>query len=196
VVAEAAPEPREFGLEAYLLTCLLRVPSLLERLDQTLAQVGIGPLETEDFQDAQNRAFFELWQEAINSGTAVGLEHLRRMVDASLQPHLDFLLARAEAQPPLADDQWEKEALVTALRLRLRNLRGRLEGVRFLLAEAEASQDQESIARHRQTVVELTQEIEKLDHMLAGDEGYLPTRGLVVKRSSNQLVTWPERTVG
>ncbi len=198
----AEPAPAEtpgvptFGVEAYLLTCLLRMPSLVSRLNHTLQQVGTRPLQAEDFEDAQNRAFFQTLEAAIASGEAAGVDALAAMVDETLRPHLKFLIARAESQPPLADDQWEKEALVSALRLRLRNLRGRLEGVRFLLAEAEASRDREAIARHGQTVVELTQEIEKLDHILAGDEEYLPAGGLTAKASSGHLVAEPEGTVG
>lgn len=191
------PEPRQFGLEAYLLTCFLRIPSLLERLDSSLTEVGTRPLGGEDFEDAQNRAVFELLQDCLATGAPADLETLTGAVDESLQTHLAFLVAQAEAQPPLADDQWKREALVSALRLRLRNLHKRMEGIRFLLDEAEASRDPEAVTLHRQTVTELTHQIERLDSALTSREMSTFLAGVAaVRASASSFAPRPDRIGG
>jgi len=193
------PESREFGLEAYLLTCFLRMPSLLARLERRLMEAGTPPLASEDFEDVHNRAIFEALREHLATGALTDLETLGGWVDETLRPHLAFLRAQAEAQPPLADDQWEREALVAMLKLRLRNLRGQVEGIRFLQTELEKSSEPEAVVRRRQTLAqlnELKRQIERLDKALSGREAADLSAGGPAVYASDTLAPRSGGTVG
>lgn len=124
--------PSVADLEGYALALFFRQPWLLDAVNRTLTDLEIPPLSGQDFADPTSRALFELWEERLAAGeTDPG--HLKGDLP-------EPLLARLEALPAppgdLADEQWLREGIQAALRLRERRLRSLKAELRALAEEA------------------------------------------------------------
>lgn len=106
-------------LEGYALALFLRQPRLLGAVNQALAEMEIPPLSGQDFADPASRAIFDLWEERLAEGNP-DPSHLKVYLPEPLLARLETLPA-----PPqdLTDEQWLREGIQTALRLRERRLR-------------------------------------------------------------------------
>jgi DNA primase len=157
-----------FGLEEYLLTCLLRSPMVWDALQKRLATTGVELLGPTDFDQADNRQIFLALETAHQADEALDPDLLADHLDEAVRPHLARLMEQASRQPPLADDQWAWEAGLAGLRLRLRNRQRQVAEIRFLLADVAAEDDSEAEAAYRTHVNQLTSEIERLQTALQG----------------------------
>jgi DNA primase len=105
-------------LEGYCLAILFCRPLLLDWVNDTLAEMALRPLQARDFGDPASRALFETWHEMVEEGAA-SAESLREKSPSAVAQRLDALLGGSENW---ADEQWTREVLQVALRLRKRNL--------------------------------------------------------------------------
>ncbi len=132
-----APEPPPTppvvaDLEGYCLATLLRQPWLLDAVNRTLAEWDIPPLHPGDFHDPACRAAFAAWEEMLDEGISDPAQLKARL------PEAVALRLEGLPEPPsdLADDQWLREGVQSALRLRERNLRRAKAELRALTEEA------------------------------------------------------------
>jgi DNA primase len=124
--------PAVADLEGYCLATLLRWPWLLELVNRTLAEWDIPPLHSGDFNDPACRAIFAAWEEMLDEGISDPAQLKARLPEAVVL-RLDEL---PEPPPDLADEQWLREGVQSALRLRERNLRRAKAELRALTEEA------------------------------------------------------------
>jgi len=119
-------------LEGYCLATFLHQPWLLDAVNRTLEEWDIPPLRPGDFNDPACRAALEAWEEILAEGAA-DPSILREQLPEAVVFRLDSL-----PEPPsdLSDEQWLREGIQAALRLRERNLRHRKAELRALTEEA------------------------------------------------------------
>lgn len=134
--AVVSPEGQRGGaiadLEGYCLATLLQQPWLLDAVNRTLAEWDIPPLRSGDFNDPACRAALEAWEEILAEGAADPSILRERLPEAVI-----FRLDRLPEPPSdLSDEQWLREGIQAALRLRERNLRRRKAEFRALTEEA------------------------------------------------------------
>jgi len=131
-----SPEGQRGGviadLEGYCLATFLHQPWLLDAVNRTLEEWDIPPLRPGDFNDPACRASLEAWEEILAEGAA-DPSILRERLPEAVIFRLDSL-----PEPPsdLSDEQWLREGIQAALRLRERNLRRRKAELRALTEEA------------------------------------------------------------
>ncbi len=130
--SEAEWRPESADLEGYCLATLLSQPWLLDAVNRTLAEWDIPPLYSGDFNDPACRAALEVWEEMLSEGLA-DPSVLRERLPEAVVLRLEGL-----PEPPsgLSDEQWLREGVQAALRLRERNLRRRKAELRALTEEA------------------------------------------------------------
>lgn len=130
--AEAEGRQRTADLEGYCLATFLSQPWLLDAVNRTLAEWDIPPLQPGDFHDPTCRAALEAWEEMLTEGVA-DPSILRERLPEPVALRLDGL-----PEPPsdLSDEQWLREGIQAALRLRERNLRHRKAELRALTEES------------------------------------------------------------
>jgi DNA primase len=126
-------------LEGHCLSALLQRSDLLWQVNESLRENQLEPLHGQDFQDAGNRAVFELWEELLTAAHPVPVEALRERLPADLHARLDELLSIDRTQ--LADDQLVRDIALTLLRLRERSLKRLGQELSFLTQEAREAGD-------------------------------------------------------
>jgi DNA primase len=145
VPSVAGPSPQRevprADLEGYCLKTLLARSWLLERVDQVLEEIDLPPLRPQDFAAPVYRVVFEAWEGLLSNGV-VAPEQLLGDLPEAVSDRLESLL---EVEHDLADEQWLREGVQAALRLRERNLRRGGAELRALLEEAaEAGRQEEA----------------------------------------------------
>lgn len=122
-------------LEGYCLAMLLARSRLLEPINRVLGETGLAPLQTQDFNNPLYRAIFQMWVARRRPGVAPDPTWLReQQISEGTADWLETLLA---GQEDLAEEQWLREGIQAALRLRERNLRQMGAELRMLVQEAE-----------------------------------------------------------
>lgn len=122
-------------LEGYCLAMLLARSRLLEPINRVLGETGLAPLQTQDFNNPLYRAIFQMWVARRRPGVAPDPAWLReQQISEGTAEWLETLLA---GQEDLAEEQWLREGIQAALRLRERNLRQMGAELRMLVQEAE-----------------------------------------------------------
>lgn len=134
--AVAAPghQAHTADLESYALTLLMRYSDLPARADARLAELGLEPLQSNDFSPTY-RLIWEAWLEVLHNPEA----ELGSLLPLELQQQ-----AQQWLNTPLSDlgiEQVERELLRTVLRLRERQLRAMLQQIQGLVAEDQAEGD-------------------------------------------------------
>lgn len=113
-------EPGEADLEGYLLSLLLHRPGLLSQVNEILIEQQVDVIKEGDFQNVSYRIIFGAWEELVSTTSSDPLETLRIQLPADLHTNLDELLKSSVSE--LGDDQLVRDAVLTLLRLRKRNL--------------------------------------------------------------------------
>jgi DNA primase len=149
-------------LEGYCLTGLFRRPWLLQRANETLEEMTLSPLQAQDFSDPVYRALFEAW-EALPRKETPSLGQLRDDLPPVAVDRLESLLAASE---DLSDDQWTREAVSAALRLRQRHLKQMEAEFRALTREAEEEGLSEAV-EHGETCLDYARAILQIQHALS-----------------------------
>jgi len=112
---------------------LLARDRLLDQVNQALAEMDLSPLQAQDFNDPAHRTLFQAW-ERKEPRSVPDAAWLRERLPDSVADRLETLQA---ALQDLAEEQWIREGVQTALRLRERNLRQMGAELRMLIQEAE-----------------------------------------------------------
>lgn len=132
----AASEPLG-RLEMHILAYLFAQPELLAWADHELAQLRFDPINSEDFQEAPNRAIFDAQQEFLYSDppddpTLTMADRLSRLAPGLHTPAVALQQAIAGLES-VRDDQRRKDLLESVLHLRLRRLKERCRDLEILL---------------------------------------------------------------
>lgn len=156
-----ARRPTPADLEGYCLAVLLRRPWLLARVNEALAEMDLEPLRAQDFNDPAHRAVFEEW-EAMLAEPQPSAERLRERVPEAVGQLVEEL---ASGEENLSDEQWVREGVKAALRLRQRNLKQIEADLRALTREAEEEGRPEA-AEYGQACLEYARAILRIQQAL------------------------------
>jgi DNA primase len=151
----AASTPND--LASWLVGQLLLAPHRFQTLNRGLRDEDLPPLEAGDLERAMDRDLLAAIAYAAH-GIAppdAPSEHRLEQLPEAHAAYCAALRKRAAAEPSLAESEHEKAMRRTVLRLRVQATRQRLEGLRFLQAEAEAEERATLDARVREVVVAL-----------------------------------------
>jgi DNA primase len=151
---ESAPAPMTVSpgklVEGYVVGVLFRKPELLYRLDRSLQELSLAPLDTQDFEYTDHKLLFGYIRESVEQDKA---EHHTFVVEAlpeSLQGLSRDLLAQRVNTETL-DEKLLEELLRAIIKLRRTVAGENLNQLRFL--QAEAQEDDDSRASFYQDVV-------------------------------------------
>ncbi|MCS7283228.1 MAG: DNA primase [Anaerolineae bacterium] len=166
--------PSIADLEGYALALFLHQPQLLGAVNQALAEMEIPPLSDQDFADPTSRAIFDLWEEQLAEGNP-DPSHLKAYLPEPLLARLETLPA-----PPqdLTDEQWLREGVQTALRLRERRLRSLKTELRALTEEAsgpDADRYGQALAENARAILRVQQALRYRPWEYSPESGSLQT---------------------
>jgi DNA primase len=152
--AKAAPIARrrsdpESRIGALLLGHLLRDPELVAPLAGELAGLGQEPLQPEDYSGGLER---DLLIALMNAARGVAPpdtlpEHRLDTLPAEHAARRLELIAAVDSEPELADDRAIRNLRIAVLHLRRVRRQRDLEGLRFLIADADATERPEYASR-------------------------------------------------
>jgi hypothetical protein len=117
----------------------LQQPGLLARLNQALGEGQLEPLQGQDFEDAGNRAIFEVWQVLLEAEQPNPVEAMWGQLPIDLHPQLEEMLAANGGT--LSTEQLLRDVRRTLLRLRERSLKRLGQELTFLTREAQEAGD-------------------------------------------------------
>ncbi len=162
---QAEPEPpsqRSFGHQEYCLAVLLQRPELLDRINATLAELELSPLQESDFAGTENRMLFMSWHEAQEG---LEWEDWVSGLPLELQEHLDFLLSQGLDAYALEGRDAERDVERRVLELREKQLERTNQQVRMLQIEA-LEQGDAKAAEHGNVMIALTSDLLRLQRAL------------------------------
>jgi DNA primase len=199
-------EPRRPDLEEHCLIHMIARPELMAQATVELTRVSLAPPGAADFERAENREIFAALRLALARGLALpggpapargpapyaslswptaspvawhrGHDRENTLqLSATLQAHWAKLCEAAAQMPALPTEQAAKDMVDSLLRLRAARIRRSLGELQQLLAEAQATEDQEAARDYAQLVHDRSQELGRLQAILA-------KRTMVGKRGS------------
>jgi len=156
------PSQRSFGHQEYCLAVLLQRPELLDRINATLAELELLPLQESDFAGIENRMLFVSWHEAQEG---LEWEDWVSSLPPELQEHLDFLLAQGLDAYALEGKDAERDVERRVLELREKQLERINQQVRMLQTEA-LEQGDAKAAEHGNGMIALTSDLLRLQRAL------------------------------
>ena len=150
---ESAPAPVAVSsvklVEGYILGVLFRKPELLYRLDRSLQELGLAPLDGHDFEYTDHKLLFGYIREAVEQDKAEQHDFVVESLPESLQGLSRELLARAKTE--MLDEKLVEELLRAIIKLRRTVVGENLNQLRFL--QEEVQEDGDSRASFYQDVV-------------------------------------------
>ena len=168
--AAAAPETARppasinYLLEMHCLGIFLRTPDLLYTVDRKLQEENLARLSPEDFQHADHKAIFRLFQESVEQDIAEPLTYVMNNLDLNMMDLADELLERTKQLDPNPERVLE-DLMRSLLELRQRNLHQVMEYLRFLIEDAQAQGDLRP-AQHLQSMLQHIETKRRLDRAL------------------------------
>jgi DNA primase len=151
---ESAPVPMAVSpvklIEGYVVGVLFRKPELLYRLDRSLQELSLAPLDTHDFEYTDHKLLFGYIRESVEQDKA---EHHTFVVEAlpeSLQGLSRELLSKT-SKTEMLDEKLLEELLRAIIKLRRMVAGENLNQLRFL--QEEVQEDGDSRASFYQDVV-------------------------------------------
>ncbi|HEY75350.1 MAG TPA: DNA primase [Thermoflexia bacterium] len=166
----AVRRPTSADLEGYCLAVLIRRPWLLARVNEVLVGMDLQPLQAQDFSDPIYRAVFEGW-ETVLAEPQPSADRLREVVPEPAGEWLGEVLSESE---DLSDEQWIREGVKAALRLRQRNLKRIEADLRALTREAQEEGRPEA-AEYGQACLDYARAILRIQQALARPWGEVPS---------------------
>ena len=154
-------------VEAYVMGVLFKKPELLYRLDRSLEQYGLTPLDAQDFEHTDHKILFGFIRESVEQDKS---EHHKFVVEAlpeSLQSLSHELLMQTEKIESL-DEKLLEELLRGVIKLRRVAAGENLNQLRFLQEEAQQSDDvrasfyQDVVLKHTRLLRDLDQAHRKI----------------------------------
>lgn len=152
-VAPARPvaqRPLDSGPATHVLALLLMRPQMLSDIQSELAEMGVGPLDEDDFASAEEQAICV----ALLAG-AIAEQGRWDQAAPALQQLLAQLRAYGQRWPALSRQQLAKDAVDSVLRLRIADLKDRSRQLPALVRDAEAEGLEEEARAYRQRLTEL-----------------------------------------
>jgi DNA primase len=130
-----------FELEEHCLMTLVARPAALPAANETLADLGLAPLSSDDFSKTENQRLFVTIEGLVSHDSAATAEAIRAHLDDLVVEHFDRLREYWATLPVVSEDRSEKESVAAVLKLRQRVTRRRCEELYGLLRDAEAEHD-------------------------------------------------------
>jgi len=171
-----AEGPRRSDLEEHCLVHMIARPELIAQATVELTQLSLAPPGVEDFERTENREIFAAlqpvpsWPTSQRPGAAVDpsrLPALAERLPATLQAHWARLCEAVTRMPALPTEHAAKDMVDSLLRLRAARVRRSLGELQQLLAEAQTARSQEAARDYAQLVQDRTQELGRLQTILA-----------------------------
>jgi DNA primase len=166
---------QEAPIEQFCLGVLLHDPEILYRIDRKLQEIGLDRLRSGDFSGTEHQMILRTLREALAQDEEDPAQYWTTHLDESLRERAELLLQRAEGID-LEQIRVVEEVLSNFMRLRKRNLEGRLTQLRFQLqmmqeVPSDASEESElgDVWDHTREVQGLASQKERLDRALAGE---------------------------
>ncbi|HSN76270.1 MAG TPA: DNA primase [Anaerolineae bacterium] len=155
-----AQHSQQISPSTHCLALLVLHPEMLPDLQAELAALGAGPLDEEDFSQADERAVCA----ALVTGEFddAGWSNTGRAEDALLAQ----LQATARRLPPLSRDQLLEDMLRAVLRLRISNLKARAKTLPALTRSAREEGQSEDVRSYQQIQQSLSQHLRLLEQLL------------------------------
>jgi DNA primase len=155
------------GVDEHCLGSLLAYPYLFAQADEALRAGGEAAVQAEDLGQAQDRAIFAAWRCWLESGGAPSARAaFYETLDEQLQDRVSYLLDTLARQPQAPDDLMKDKVVGAVIRLRLQNLRGKNEELRFLRQDAQTSGDRQAAMAFGELTREMTARIGRLEKAL------------------------------
>jgi len=127
-------------VEEYVIGALFRKPELLYRLDRSLQEYGLLPLNAQDFEFTDNQMLFGLIRESVEQDKTEHHDFVAEALPESLQGLSRDLLAQTE-KLERAEDKMLEELLRGVIKLRRVAAGENLNQLRFLQEEAHQDGD-------------------------------------------------------
>jgi DNA primase len=141
---------------SYIIGVLFRKPELLYRLDRSLQEYGLAPLNAEDFEYTDYQLLFRLIREAVEQDVTDHHEYVLHALPESLNSIAAELLAQT-GELELLEEKLLEELLRSVRRLRDHAASEQLTQYKFLQEAAQEGNDMETAAFYQREVLKLTQ---------------------------------------
>jgi len=138
------------AVEGYVIGVLFRKPELLYRLDRSLQELGLAPLDGHDFEYTDHKLLFGYIRESVEQDKSEHHDFVLEALPESLQGLSRELLTQTANKETL-DDKLLEELLRAIIKLRRTVAGENLNQLHFL--QEEAQQDGDSRASFYQDVV-------------------------------------------
>ncbi len=166
----AAPQPAPRGpapagnglLEMHILAHLVAHPPLLPWVDSELAKMRFDPIDSEEFEEASNRAIFDAQQEFLYSDAVPSPDDFLSELDDLLQPRAQHLRALIQSLQDLRVEQRHKDIMDCMLRLRRSRLQQQCQRLESLIHSADA----DTLPTLGQQLARMTQDLQQLQRAL------------------------------
>ena len=147
--------------EAYIIGVLFEKPELVYRLDRTLQEFGLTPLNAQDFEYTDHQMLFGLIRESVEQDKTEHHEFVMDSIPVSLQGLSRELVAQAE-KLERAEEKLLEELLRGVIKLRRVTAGENLNQLRFLQEEAHQGGDLRA-ASYQGLVLQHTRLLRDLD---------------------------------
>jgi len=147
--------------EAYIIGVLFEKPELVYRLDRTLQEFGLAPLNAQDFEYTDHQMLFGLIRESVEQDKTEHHEFVMDSMPVSLQGLSRELVAQAE-KLERAEEKLLEELLRGVIKLRRVTAGENLNQLRFLQEEAHQGGDLRA-ASYQGLVLQHTRLLRDLD---------------------------------
>ncbi|MEZ4771248.1 MAG: DNA primase [Caldilineales bacterium] len=154
-------KPLGNGHAVHLLALLVLQPAIFPHLQSELVELGVGSLDEDDFNRAEERAVCA----ALLAGQLDDVDDWRGY-DPDLVQHLEQLRAYGQRWPALSQQQLLKDLVDTVLRLRIDNLETRTRMLPTLVQDAESEGNDEDAMAYRLMQGELSRHRRSLEQTL------------------------------
>ena len=164
---EEVHEKTSLGLDEHCLAVALTHPDMLGLADQTLLFSEKEPFRPDDLARPDDRAILTAWRQWLVGGNSRDVQaEFYDTLDDSLQARISWLVKAQASQPPAPEDLFRAQVLDAFARLRLRALRRESRELGFMLADAQTTDDRESLREYIQLNNELRIRIKRLEQAI------------------------------
>ncbi len=163
--AQSTDEPEEapLGLDEHCLSFVLYYPNLMVQADQALLACEEAPFREEDLNRPDDRALLTLWREWLSTGSSPDVQGgFLDTLEESLQQRAVALILAREKEPPVPEELRKDKVVDAIIQLRIKNLRHRIQALRFLHEDAQSSGERDTLRELGQLNVELIARIGRL----------------------------------
>jgi hypothetical protein len=147
-------------VEGYILGVLFRKPELLYRLDRSLQELSLAPLDGHDFEYTDHKLLIGYIREAVEQDKADQHDFVVESLPESLQGLSRELLARAKTE--MLDEKLVDELLRAIIKLRRTVVGENLNQLRFLQEEVQEEGDSRA-SFYQDVVLQHTRLLRDLD---------------------------------